>query len=432
MALAMASPTRHPRTGIFQHIVRVPKDVATLALGRKVSVPVGSGRRDIVLGAVAKVSLATRDPGEAKVRFVAVADALNFFYGGLREGPVTLSHKRRQVIAGAIYHEALAEYEEEPGSAAKWREMASILEKHAVGDHDGVDDMREMFFGDRVTDALAERGLVITTESRRDLLKDVVEPFSWFLRDIAAAADKDYTRRRFPTDTDDSPSPKRPRRPKGKAVSFSDIIDERVRRKSAGRDGKGASAATIAIFRRATKHFSDWRKSDDATTVTRQEVEGWMAARQAEAKVGNRTISQHVVNVGTVWGWGRKHDGAAFPKESPFTGIERPDFDTIAPSERAFRLDEARAILHAARKETEPGKRWLPFIAAYSGARISELSFLRPDDFRQVEGNWFFRIDDSELRAVKTKSSRRTIPACTPLRTSRTAATMQRPRSCLW
>lgn len=81
--------------------------------------------------------------------------------------------------------------------------------------------------------------------------------------------------------------------------------------------------------------------------------------------------------------------------------------------ERAFKIEEAEAILAATLKPTRnrlaPGhalaRRWLPWLQAYSGARVNELSQLRAEDIHEVEGVWAIRITP-EAGTVKTKTAR--------------------------
>jgi integrase len=74
-----------------------------------------------------------------------------------------------------------------------------------------------------------------------------------------------------------------------------------------------------------------------------------------------------------------------------------------------YTVEEARSILEAASKLTDH-ERLLPWIAAYSGMRLQEAGGLRIEDVRQVDGVWCFSIEDTEVRRIKTASSRRLVP----------------------
>lgn len=78
-----------------------------------------------------------------------------------------------------------------------------------------------------------------------------------------------------------------------------------------------------------------------------------------------------------------------------------------------FTLEEARAILSASLEPASPrmsagnilARRWVPWLCAYSGARVNEFSQLRGQDVQEIEGIWTIRITP-EAGTVKTKEAR--------------------------
>jgi integrase len=54
-------------------------------------------------------------------------------------------------------------------------------------------------------------------------------------------------------------------------------------------------------------------------------------------------------------------------------------------------------------------KRWVPWIGAYSGARVSEICQLRREDVVEIDGIWCMKIMP-EAGSVKTSGSERIIP----------------------
>ncbi|WP_457353439.1 recombinase XerD [Sphingomonas sp. UYP23] len=81
--------------------------------------------------------------------------------------------------------------------------------------------------------------------------------------------------------------------------------------------------------------------------------------------------------------------------------------------ERAFTAEEATAILTAALVPANTGmskghtlaRRWIPWIAAYTGARVGELAQLRAEDVRKIDGYWTINITP-EAGKVKNKEAR--------------------------
>ncbi len=58
----------------------------------------------------------------------------------------------------------------------------------------------------------------------------------------------------------------------------------------------------------------------------------------------------------------------------------------------------------------KPDDFWLPLLALFSGARISELCQLALTDVRQVDGIWSISINDEDYKELKTPAARRIIP----------------------
>jgi len=84
--------------------------------------------------------------------------------------------------------------------------------------------------------------------------------------------------------------------------------------------------------------------------------------------------------------------------------------------EQYFKKEEREAILKAAMNykhgkaeahKTAMGKRWIPWICAYTGARVGEIAQLRKEDIQYDEGFWTYRITpeagtvkDGNFRAI--------------------------------
>jgi hypothetical protein len=86
MALGMARPQRHRRTGVYLFRRRVPR------------------RLQAVVGKTEEVrSLGTKDPTVARERFVAVAAEVDERWRNLARGPAALTQEQVQALAGEHY-----------------------------------------------------------------------------------------------------------------------------------------------------------------------------------------------------------------------------------------------------------------------------------------------------------------------------------------
>lgn len=199
--------------------------------------------------------------------------------------------------------------------------------------------------------------------------------------------------------------------PVGEPVTFDAIIDAEVARRAKGRNAKPLPALTVRKYKYDAKSFTDWRRSTDAQTVTADEGVRWIAALQDADEISNRTVKAKFQNVRTVLNWGRQTNPKDFhPSGNPLNGLRTPDYTTAPSDLRAFTMTEAATVLKAARLESKPLFRWIPWLCAYSGMRVSEAGNLRKEDFFKSDDRWFWRVTTAGGRTLKTESSERRIP----------------------
>lgn len=66
-------------------------------------------------------------------------------------------------------------------------------------------------------------------------------------------------------------------------------------------------------------------------------------------------------------------------------------------------------VLRAAALEASRSLRWVPWICAYTGARVSEICQLRVQDVIKRDGTWIIRIT-GEAGSIKNENSERLVP----------------------
>ncbi|WP_170369630.1 DUF6538 domain-containing protein [Ruegeria arenilitoris] len=402
--------------------VHVPRDVVKLASGSAVVLPIGDSACQIKLTTHAKVSLRTKDWPEAKKRFAAALAALETYWDSLRNGPVSLSHKETVALAGEVVATFLQVLEEEPGSPEIWERVAN-LDAHAKKGMSNplaiptpqtkAKDI-EYRFGGLADAQLARRGLIVDEKSRDRLIQRIAVSMEDVSRVNLARALGDYseidTLKKYPKYV---PKPKQHPgvRDEHGGVTFDDVIDQEVRRRSTGRDAKPMSSSAERKFRRAVDEFAKHRKSKRIDTLTARQADDWKWTMLDEGKLSNSTIAQRLQNVRTVVEWARRHAlGSLFPDGNPLELVELPQRQGVNSADRTYRLSEAKLVLEAARCETKPELRWLPWMCAYSGARIEEVAQLTPDDFFQSADDWFYRITTKGGKTLKNQHSKRTVP----------------------
>lgn len=194
-------------------------------------------------------------------------------------------------------------------------------------------------------------------------------------------------------------------------ITFDNIIEDEVKRRARGKNAKPLPDRTAKKYRDHCAAFAKWRKSKNALTVTAAEGKGWIEALQDAGELSNRTVKAMLQNVRTVMNWGRHNDPANFfPAGNPLNGIKAPDYTTLPSYLRAFTMEEAKRVLAAARNENKSMFRWIPWLCAYSGMRVSEAGNLRKEDFFEIGGRWFWKVTTVGARSLKTASSERRVP----------------------
>ena len=104
MASKMASPYKHPKTGVYWLRKRVPNRV-----------------RDKVGTSLFQRTLGKKDPAEAARRFRVMAVEIDERWASLLQQSPRLSTKKRIALAGEFYRWMVACHDEEPGQPGSRR-----------------------------------------------------------------------------------------------------------------------------------------------------------------------------------------------------------------------------------------------------------------------------------------------------------------------
>jgi integrase len=408
MGLRMASPWKHPQTGTYYLRERVPLDLVDGVRGRRVTVPVNGQPRQVMLGEFVKVSLGTKEPKIAKDLYrdsaAAVAEMWQRFRQEAATGPVRLTGKQVEGLAGQYYRELLAAYEENPGSADGWDAATGGLESTTSKD-------RERVHGETADQLLQTAGLVIDMDSRKRLLgsmnRAAIEAGELLYRRAKGDYSPDPNASRFP----DLPSsaPIRSASQAADVVTLSDLFglweaDHRL---------EGGSPRTAKDFRQKVDSLIEYLGHENARNVTPRQVAEWAEHLRHQKGISATTVAnKYLVAVKRIFTVGKKK----------FLISDNPAKDVSVEVKKATRTRslgftdaEARAILvaalrapDAAGKMTEDKKRairWGPWLCAYTGARIGEIMQLRKQDVEDHDGILCLRITP-EAGTTKTGNFR--------------------------
>jgi integrase len=145
--------------------------------------------------------------------------------------------------------------------------------------------------------------------------------------------------------------------------------------------------------------------------LTPDAVNEWAQGLINEKRIP-RTVRDTWVNAGrTVFGWAKRR---RLIKHNPFAEVKIEVPRQVRNRGKVFTNDEITTILSAAlaigtpQSKTEAVYRWVPWLCAYTGARVGEITQLRGSDVTEQQGIAAIHILP-EAGAVKTKQAR-TVP----------------------
>lgn len=398
MVLRMPRPYKDKTTGIYLFRQRVPVAI-----------------QPIVSKEWVKISLRTRDPAIAKIEHARIAAEVAERFARLAEGTRTLSHREVEGIAGEIYRSFIATYEDDPDKVPG-RYGALLLDRafvrpgsvriYPMGDPAATKAAlarRAVSRNAKRVDAWLEtKGILLDTESRTKVGLAVDKAVLQAREQLHRMADGDYR-----DDPDASRFPK---------------LDLDAKRREAAEAGK---RGTLKVFDDYAKEreIADsterrWRpiiekvahEVPDLGKMTPQWVVDWKDQLIRDG-IARKTIRDtHLTALRTICKWAATNQRIP---ANPAAGISLLVKKKARLRERGYRDSEARKILlaalgpHPARLSPhyQRARRWVPWICAYSGARVGEIAQLRKTDIVPRGEIWMIHITP-EAGTNKTNSAR--------------------------
>ncbi len=156
---------------------------------------------------------------------------------------------------------------------------------------------------------------------------------------------------------------------------------------------------------------------DDAAAVTDTDLVAWKESL-IEANLNPKTIKNRLLVVKTLFKFAKANKKITNNVAAEVSYQARTD-----PREKrlGYSDEDAKRILIAARGETEPHLRWVPWLACFTGARLEELVGAMVRDVETIEGvpclhiRLDYRPRQASLKKMRTRRARsRCIPRSSP------------------
>eukprot|EP00873_Tetraselmis_striata_P040194 jgi/Tetstr1/460458/TSEL_005717.t1 len=417
-----------------QFVKRIPTDLRERMIGKSYSIPIGDEIVSVTISDRAQAvrfSLRTSDPSEVKDRQASAVSYLERLFVSLRDNrPLSLTHRNAVALSGDLYRAWASDLEKGRRIALVHTDQGWVrdddfdseeLEAEYAAAFTHVDKLQasddsvafERALGPIADRLLASRGIALIDAPSRQML----------LKEFARALSDGFAARKRKARGDYSADPNAQRFPEWEveeersasgSVSLKGLVDRWWAEAEAG----GHSPSTHESYRKAVTVFSDFLGHDDASRVSTDDVfrfKDHLLARinpRSDKPLSPKTVKDsYISGLRSVFGWAVANRKMA---SNPASGVKVGRIKRVRLRDPWFSHEETVAILSAAtavkRKAKEPlqryaGKRWVPWLCAYTGARVGEMVQLRKKDVRREGDRWIITITP-EAGTVKTKEQR--------------------------
>lgn len=425
-----------------QFVQRIPADVLERARGRSLAIPVGSTTVHKTVSGKARdirVSLGTAERSEVQHRHAIISAYLAGVWEALRANqPVHLTHRQAVSLSGRLYRAWVGHEERERTTAVelqsdgRWRIISPKPEEEGAAFgllasrmNAALEAMGDPADLERTIGPLVDRLLLaeciaeVSEESRPVLLRE----FARALRDDFTRREKeaggdyrpDTMAERFPEWT--PPEGKVTARPAIGSVTVSASLKGLVEDWWTEAKATGRKPSTYESYRNTMACFVVFLKHDNPARVTPEDVIGFKDHRLASTHprtgkpISPKTVKDSdLAALKTVFGWAVVNRRLS---SNPAEGVTLRLGKAPKLRSKGFTDAEAKALLSAASKHpdkagasrTSAAKRWVPWLCAYTGARVGEVGQLRRQDVRQDGENWIITITP-EAGTQKTNEAR--------------------------
>ncbi|MFN8831429.1 MAG: tyrosine-type recombinase/integrase [Labrys sp. (in: a-proteobacteria)] len=379
------------RNGTYRLNEAVPTDLRPLVKGKTVPIQFDGKTYTPKAGTHVTQSLFTKDKREAYRRFNQAYEGLLKVWDSYRnDKPVDLSHIQIMALAGQAYASIdNIEITDDTADPDIWDMGEAFL--NAAIERKEVDA-----FEKEAENVVRSLGLNSSEASMRKLSIEVAKAYHKHNRLMRKRAEGDY-----------SPDPNLSSFPKledikASTLTISDMFEAWV---SYSNSFTNNSPNTVRRYRNAFNKFIGYTKNELAANIKPKTIQDYLSYLLSINS--RKTASTEFKAIQTVFRWAS--EPGRHLQSDPTDKIKGPRLDPSDPTERAYTDEEARTILRASlvyqKKPNEAvytanAKRWLPWLAAFTGARIGELVRLKKSNFSKREDGWYVFIKNNKPRGV--------------------------------
>lgn len=402
----MARPTRRKGTLNGQFRKAIPPDIQRILAKLPAAYrPRGWGKAEIT------ITLGTADSRKAAIEHARiqseVLERFEVLEAFAKNGPRPVSQKEATALAGEVYSALAIGGEDDPGPAAVWRRAVAANEAAGQGRYGAASlkigppqEVRkwsmEERFGAMADAVLATKCLIVDLDSRTKLIEALAKALDDASRKLERNAEGDY-----------SPDTKVAERfPKWEKAGSARASITALFEGWKAEGGRGDESNSVKRWRPIVRDLIEFVKHDDATRLTADDIIRWKDSLIAGGRDPRSVMRTNLAAIKTILAWGVDNRRVEF---NAATGVKVKAPIKQQMREKDFTQPEVEAILRGTldvrrgrqAEKNVLAKRWCPWLCAYSGSRITEMTQLRKEDFERIGGIWAMHVTP-EAGGVKT------------------------------
>ncbi|QDM41440.1 site-specific integrase [Altererythrobacter sp. TH136] len=399
MALRMAKLSR-TSTGLWTARKVIPADIRE-AYGKREDKPTWPASLNH-----------TQARAEFAAWLMAVEDRIAALRSTERHEPLSLSQRHSRALAGRWYREQVAELSDDPGEVIGWE--VSREELYPETDNASAYSSEPYEGPWRITPYLRKQAdlllnaeaLSITDASRERLLQDMADLYLSLCDLMIRRASGDYGADPVVATLPEwQPVTETPTKPSKDGPTIISLFDGYVAERA-------PAPATVKAWKRMITSLTAFVGHDDASLVTADDVVRWKDHLLLERKLSAKTVREGYLSAAkAVFGWAKDNRRV---EDNPAVNLKVRGGKAQRLRDPGFSDEEAKTILNATLatgdgRQTElsiRARRWAPWLCAYTGARVNEITQLRKQDVFEEDGIWLIHITP-EAGGVKNQQARK-------------------------
>jgi len=313
---------------------------------------------------------------------------------------VELSHLQITALAGEFYRDTVAARREDPGHRVDWEQSLARIDDVRSRRMLSSRTWRYMYYSDEARAYLQSRGINLVDEAFHKFIEAFVEAKAFASKTLLENAKRNYEPDKVEARYPDYQPPSSWRRLEDLWPQF---CEQKLIAKSTAKKWRPYMEEVVRrsghpdLGRVTQRHLLDWRDS-------------LLAAKRSPIGIKDG----HLAAAKSFFGWAKRAQKLATdPSVGVFVEVNAKHKKKLRKEMRGFTDKEAKVILSAAlapmsklmTKENAAARRWVPWLCAYTGARVNEITQLRSSDVLKVDGIDCIRITP-EAGTVKTGGQR--------------------------